>query len=400
MAISVASVPALLRTLYPQKVLREMLYTESRFLARVKKSTDFTGNNKSITVKYAGCNGRSHTFATAQANRTGPLATAFTITRSKDYMSQALEYEFIKACKSDKGAFVDGVTDVSKSIMNVLTKSLARSVMGDGLAKIGQITAGSDVTTATITLTNPADAIYFEKGLKVVASAAGATARGSAGTVLSVDRNLGTVTLTAHWDDATGAVAGDFIIVEGDITLGMPGVAAWVPSSAPSSALFYGVDRTADSRLSGIIFDGTGKMLNEAIKKGVARQLRENVIPTDIFVSPTTFCNLALELEDKVIYQDVKAVDVEMGINSIKLMTPAGAVSVISDLYVPNDKVYSLRMADWELHGLGEMPEFHDGGDLDRIPTEAAYEIRAGWMGALACELPGAQMVINIDAQV
>ena len=394
---------AVLKTLYPQKVIKEMAYKDAPFLALVKKEEMFTGPNKAVVVKYASSNGRSATISTAIANKSGPAAKQFLITRSKDYLAESLDREFIRATSNDQGSFVRGVKSVVDGMLYSLNRSLARQLYSDGLCKLGQISAGSNLGSDTITLADISKIVNFEVGMKVVCSAAGATARGGTGTIKSIDRGTGTLTLTSStWTSVTSGQAGDFIHQEGDLTLGMPGLASWVPTSAPSSESFYGIDRTVDSRLYGVAFSGAGMLIKEALQKGVARQMREGARPTNIFMNPVAFTNLAVELGNEVVYETIKAIDVDLGIESIKLHTPAGTVNVVSDINCDSNLVYSLQMDDWEFSSLDPAPTLFDtdvNNGMIREASTDSYEVRAGYYGALSCERPGHQLVITLDTQ-
>lgn len=102
-----------------------------------------------------------------------------------------------------------------------------------------------------ITLAQVEDISKFEVG-QTLQARSGGTARifatgVSSALVIAVDRDAGTVTVDADNSGNTDTiVAGDTMNVAGDYNAKVTGLAGWIPSSAPSSSLFFGVDRTVD----------------------------------------------------------------------------------------------------------------------------------------------------------
>jgi hypothetical protein len=81
MALNLTNFAPMLKTLYPKKRIENMVYADRPLLAWLPKSEGFFGENKKVPLIYGNPNGRSATFATAQANKTNTSSVAFLVTR-------------------------------------------------------------------------------------------------------------------------------------------------------------------------------------------------------------------------------------------------------------------------------------------------------------------------------
>ena len=194
------------------------------------------------------------------------------------------------------------------------------------------------------------------------------------------------------------ADAGDYIIAEGDdYATGssykkVRGLEAWCPASAPGATAFFGVDRTADvTRLGGNRFDGSALPIEEALIGGAARVAREGGRPDHCFVDFATFSNLEKALGSKVVYDEAKARDVDIGFAAISLRGPRGTIKIIPDQNCQPNVAWMLQLDTWSLNTLGEAPMFldFDGNRMLRESGDDAYEIRLGYYGNVACNAPG-----------
>lgn len=239
--------------------------------------------------------GTSAAFATAQANKTNSQLKDFVLTRRSFYSLASISNEVLEASKGNSNAFMEAATTEIDGAIQSATRQLAIALYGTGSGSIGQV-ANSSFATPTLQLSNVEDVTNFEVGMKLQTSASngGGSVRAGTLTIIGVDRDAGTVTMSGNLSAGIAAIAqNDYIVVEGNYDALVSGVRAWVPDSAPTSSPFFGVDRTADStRLGGIRFDGSAMPIEEALIAAASRVAREGGKPTHCFMNYTEYADL------------------------------------------------------------------------------------------------------------
>jgi len=399
--LDVGTVTEALKEHYKPLRVQNMVYKDNPLLAMMPKYTKFGGENMPIPLLYSNPQRRSATFATGQANTSTSALKQFVLTRAKDYSFASITGESIKATERDSDAFLRYATMEIDGALNSLTRSLAIAMYRDGNGARGQVSVEPSVASdMVVTLKNAEDITNFEVGmvLNIFSALTGGSQRtrdGSNGnfTVDAVDRDAGTLTFTGEAYDSSGTIAADeFIFVQGDRGAMITGLDGWCPSAAPGATAFFGVDRTADvTRLGGNRFDGSALPIEEALIGGAARVAREGGSPDVCLVDFATFSNLEKALGSKVVYDEAKARDVDIGFAAISLRGPRGTIKVVPDQNCQPDVAWMLQLDTWSLNTLGEAPMFLDL-DNNRMLRESAadaYEVRLGYYGNVACNAPG-----------
>ena len=400
MAVSVSStdVKAILKTLWPQSRVENMVYKDHPLLAMLAKDEGFYGENLVLAVRYADTQGRSADFATAQSNAGSFAARKFILTRAKDYQVVSLETEAILASEKDKGALIKVLDTEMTSGMNNISKSLATAVYRGQSGALAQ-TASDPGTGTTIALANINDVTSFEVGMKIVfaATKTGALRAGGSRTISAVDRDTGAIEVSAAIDAAVGS--GDYIFAEGDAAnnTGVPkkvsGMDDWLPSAAPTVGggdSFFGVDRSVDpTRLAGLRFDASGLNPEEAVVAALSRQAREGGSPSHLFLNHLDFRNVEISLGSKVVYEPMQVGGI--GFNGLKVIGPKGPVRVFAGQDCPHGTGFSLDMSTWKLYSLKKCPQVIDldGNELRREAAADRFEARIAYWAQLGCVAPG-----------
>lgn len=400
MAVTVTStdMKAILKTLWPQSRVENLVYKKHPLLAMLPKDEGFYGENMVLAVRFADTQGRSATFSTAQANATAFQARKFVLTRAKDYQVITLETEAILASKKDKGALIKALDTEMQSGMNNISKSLATALYRGQSGAIGNL-ASDPGTGTTLALANINDVTSFEVGMKIVfaATATGALRAGGARTISAVNRDSGAIEVSAAMDAAVGS--GDFIIAEGDAAGGsgsgnkVSGLADWLPSAAPTVGggdSFFGVDRSVDpTRLAGLRVDASGLNPEEALVTSLSRLAREGGDPSHLFLNHADFRNVEIALGSKVQYEMMSVGGI--GFNGLKVIGPNGPVKVVADQDCPQGVGYVLDMSCWKLYSLEKCPQVIDldGNELRREASADRFESRIAYWAQLGCEAPG-----------
>lgn len=403
---TITTFDAMLKEYYTNERVENQVYADNPFLALVPKSEKFPGKNLPIPIVFANPQSRSATFSQAQTLSTSSYSQSksFDLTRVKDFGIITIDTETIEASEDDDGSFLEAKTTEIDGIINSLTRSLAIGLFRKGWGKIG--TVGSS-TGSTVTLSPISDAHNFEKGMVVVFSSSedAATLRdsGDSLTVDGVNRSTGVVTFTAAVSGISGLADGDSIFVKGDredsatpTRLKVAGLEDWAPASAPSSTAFFGVDRTSDTRLYGVSYNGASDDIEDALIQGASNSAALGYKIDHFFLSFTKYAELEKNMQDNVRYVDLKGPG-EIGFRGIMLNGPRGPIKVIADQNCPSNRAFGVQMNMLKLYTIGKAIRCISGDGLQmlRQASDDGVEVRYGFKGNLGCKAPAA--IVNVQ---
>lgn len=368
-----------------------------------------------VPTVYGTPQGRSATFANAQNNQTAPALASFFVYRVSNYQLVSITNELLEATKDQAGAFVDEAKlNVDTGFRN-LSNDLAASLFASGTGSRGQV--GSTVTggtpTVTITLSNSAQVTQFEVGMVLLASTTltdGSAPSADFVTITGVNRPAGIITGVSSTATSAGLsapwiAAGTFLYIQGDVPAGgttntgtalkISGLSAWLPAAAVGGTdSFWGVNRSADSRLQGVFYNGTAQPVEEALIDACSLTAQEGGQPDYCFTNFSTWAALEKSLGSKVQYVDVHHQEADIAFAGIKIHAPYGPVTVIPDRSCQAKTAYLLQMDTWKLRSLGASPHILQYGEYEglqglRVGNSDAIEIRLGFYGNLICNAPG-----------
>lgn len=391
MAVTVSNSAYILKTLYPNKRVENLVYQDHPLLAMMPKNEEFYGENLVIPVRYADTQGRSSTFADAQSGIGAHAGKKFVLTRSADYALFSLTTEAIKASKNDRGAFIKNLDTEVESALNNFAKSTAQQAYGDGSGAVGR----GSISGSTCTLANINDIVNIEVGMRLAASDTSTGALRDSGaviTVVTVDRDAGTFTFSGS---ISGFTANDYLFPKGDAAnngsiVRMSGLLAWIPTSAPGATSFFGVDRTADvTRLGGMRIDVSGLNPEEGLITALSKQAREGARPSHAFTNHLDFRNIEIAMGAKVTTKYAQVG--EIGFTGVEVIGPKGPVMLHADQDAPSGRLFSLQLNTWTMYTLEKYPQIldEDGSRLSREASADRWEGRIGGWGNFACRAPG-----------
>jgi len=399
-AVNNTTFAAALKRMYPANRIRDIVFKDNPFWALLPKADDFYGASISVPFSYGDPMNRSASFSQAQTNSTtaagaGKYEAWLVSTLKSDYAIGTVSSEIIERSAKDPAAFARAVDSTMKKSINNLKRSLNKSLWRTSTGNIATVTAG---TSSPITVSK-ADAHNLEVGMIINAvsdDTGSGTVRSGDGTITAINRSTGVVTYTGT---ITSLAVGDLLHVKGDYNAKLAGVAMWIPTTAPTSASFFGVDRSADTtRMGGIRVTASGAPIEEAIQSCLAECGLNEASPDYAFFNPLDLSTLALAMGSKVERESISVGGV--GFTAIKIASPCanGVVKALPDANVPQGKVYFLQMDTWKFHHLGEVPKviMHDGQQMLRQGTDDGIEFRLVYRGELVCDAPGYNAVLSL----
>lgn len=386
----------MLKRLYPDGLPENVASRDRVLFTKVKKVKDFQGESIDCPIIYANPGGRSHTVANvytaASTQNTPGKYTKFVLTRAENFASVLIGSHVLHASNSDRGAFVRARKTEVDGMLDEMGHSLSIELYGDGNCVRGR---RSSASTNVITLVSPDDVKNFRVGMTVEAgpNADGSSLRSGSTTVAGVDEDSGTVTLTSA-AAITSFADSDYLFEKGDSgALGIKGLSAWLPLTAPGSTSFFGVDRSVDTtRLGGVRYDGAtlGSTIEESIMHVAERVRRVGGKPDVVMINPVNFTTLSKSLSAKIEYEGGGGSAV-IGFETIKIATSAGILTVYPDPDCPIDRFYVLTMKTWTLHYMGPgCPHIvdDDGQMAVRVDGADSIAVRGRFYGQLGCVAP------------
>ena len=402
--LDLTAMNAALKELYEGQVIENMVYKNNPFLAMVKKDTEFGGKYLPVPIIIGASQGRSATFTNAQTNQSAVVVDSFLLKRKSDYSIATIDNETMLASATDKMSFLNGSKLFIDGAIRSIKLSLASSLFRSGTGSIGQI---STIVAGVITLVDRAQVVQFElnQTLQADATDGGVAPHAAVGYIVAVDRSAGTITVSGTMGGVAGSPAAwapaDYLLVQGDLNKKINGLAAWIPTVAPTAGdNFFGVDRSVDVvRLAGNRFDGSAMSIEEALIDAQS-QAAENGATLDYgIMNYASYSALEKSLGSKVQYVDVKSGDI--GFRGITINGAEGTINIFPDRNCPAKTCYLLQMDTWTLHSLGEAPQilkYGDGLEVLRIGNADAGEVRVGYYANLACNAPGWNSVVTLGA--
>lgn len=401
-ALDVTSASAALKVYYSDQRVTEMLYKDNPLYALIPKHKDFYGKLYPLPMRVTNPQGRANTFANAQSQKVASVYKDFELTRKTDYALASISSEAIMASETNPGSFLRLATAEIDGALMSLKRSLAWAIYGDGSGSLGAVSGSiSSANPAVVTLSNAEDIVKFEVGMTVEIRS-GATVRNLATATTSaqisnVDRDAGTFTLPVDNSGNTDTVvANDTVNVVGDYNAKLSGLGAWIPATAPTSTLFFNVDRSVDAtRLGGVRVTCTGKPQDESWIDAARRLGREGGAPDYGVVGFSKYATLEKTLGSRVTFEDVDVAGI--GFRGIKVSGPNKPFTILPDRDCPDAYGYLLTMDTLGLYSLKEpvMLLDLDGNRMLRESTADQYEVRAASYSQLGCTFPGANAVLR-----
>lgn len=397
-----------LKQIYRDKYVRKLTFTRRPLFGLLPKFEGFGGRNMPIVLQYGNPQGRSATFATAQTNRTQILVEDFLLTRVNNYAVSTIDGDTIAATKQDDYAFLSALKLKIDTTMASLADDIEVSLFRSSQGHRGQIAAPSVANPMVLTLQQIEQITCYEVGMILIAddTATGASPRATPATVTVVSVNRSAGSITSAYDNSGGATnwaASDYLFVQGDESLKTSGLIDWLPDSAPAATLFFGVDRTPDSRLYGISHSGTLDTMEDAAIDAQSKSAVQGGMCDLYMVHHAQVRRMNKELGAKKEYSETNAVGADgmpanVGYRSLIIQGDEGPIAVVAANKCQPNRGWMLQRDTLSLNTL-EAPIqtlMDDGLKILRQASADGYEVRMAFRGNFACNAP----IWNVNVQL
>lgn len=358
--------------------------------------------------------GGSSTFSVAITNAVNNVSSYknFNVTRKSHYRISKVDNQAIEATATgDEDAFESAFDEFDNGIEaegNYINFRFFRTTHGE----LGQGDGAWTVGTAVLVFADQSSMWGLRAGEVMKASATlGSALRAGSITILSVSRLTSTCTLTAAATAGIAAIVNtDFLYLDGDGSnagtgLAASGLADWVPDAAPTSTLFYNVDRTTESDyLGGIRISGTdGRSISNLLVDAAAAVDNIGGDPDVVWMNATTFGTLAKQLEGKWVITSAVGYDgkklANIGYSGFKVNFNGRDLTIYTDRCCPVKRIYVLTWSTWCMFSAGPAPNFLQkrAGSIIKVSEgNDGYEARIGEYYNFSCKAPGFNCVITL----
>jgi hypothetical protein len=408
----------LVRELWPDEALIEEVILKDSLLGAISKDTNYEYAVKHFPLGWGGSQGIGRNAADAKRFKSNTKSQEFQVSTKEMYEFLSLEGKLLRAARAKGGGkgkalLVDPVTREGERALANMRLRFSKSLHGDGVGVLGRISGGSNVATATITLTDGNDLKNFPVDTPLMVESTGAlggTPLTGEGRVLRVGTyDSPTVTLTvdgtntAVWSDVfPGIAAGDRLYLVGTYSDDfIYGLDAFNPAHTGTPGTFLTCNRDLNPTLfAGHVMDGSTLTCLQRVKRA-ARILYDYGEEPDIYiVSTRTFEKFEAEAESKMRLDKVPAASVgkyNFGVNydAYVVQGPAGPIKIMTSVFMPDNVERCGKLSTLELGSIGNLVGWDVGNGPQNMRTEDATdsrELRAVSDPAFVNKHPGAWM--------
>lgn len=403
-----------LKNLYTRDYIDDAVYDDQPLFSLMEQNTEMQAGGRRW-VQPIGIElpqGRSHTWAKSKANSTGRKGVAFEFDYFDDFQTYLIDRKTILRCQGagDK-AFFDAEADGIDLAMKNLVRSFCVDLFRNGSGARGRVRAidvpNKTITLGTSTLADAGSVTNFAVGMTLTAALAETTGPERSGAIpimviTAIDEDGGTFVVD---NLITGLLVDDWLFNEGDRNLAMPGLAAWIPDTAPvlATPAFGTVQRHINVvRLAGSRLNAKNLTVTEATRKLMTKIDRAGGKSDLLVLNPTFYEQLTLEIASRgtVNYVDVPSQKPNILLEGFTIQGPKKKVTVISDFNCPEQRGYLLKRDDWFIAALGrKLPDIWDlnGNFMFWDVGSPGYEVRMDYYAVPICKDPRNQGVLKFD---
>lgn len=365
----------------------------SRFpvLDELEKITDFDQEDYKFAIETEGPQGLGPSVPAAQAAAAQSKFYGAVITRKTRFGIVRIKGEAMRtATKKNDAALVDLWQHELDGIEVTVLKSLEIDSMGNGSGVLGTIASGQGTATITLTVAEDVNNLSVGKRIQLVSDTTlSPTARAGYGTITSLNRSTGTVTLAANWTDTfVGAAAGDSIIdadmaaVAGENTA-PAGMRKWL-EGGNTPGTWKGLPRNDDPvRLASQTTDLTGLPMAESIIDLESLIQTQGHEPTlKLICNPRDMRQVKKTLYGKVAFAGGGGRPT-IGFEGADWQGNNGKIPTLQSPFCPKGNVFLKRMDKFAMVSAGPAPRpMHFGSEqMITLQTDDAVETRIGYHG-------------------
>jgi hypothetical protein len=380
----------LVREIWPDEALIEEIIEEEPLLGMCAKDTTWGHEVRHWPLRWGANQGIGRTAADAKRLKSSYTSAEFQHGTREMFSFLSLEGKLLRTWEytKKKALLVDPVTTAGELAIDRMRRKFSKAIHGNGVGIIGQITAGSNVSSDTISLTDSNDLKNFEEDVTIQWEGTGATG-GTVSTEEAAIVSIGTedsptLTLSDDWDVLfPGITAGDYLVYTGtyddDFIYGLD---AYLPSHTGTPGTFLTCNRNRNPGfLAGRCMTGTNMPVYQRIKQAARKLVDAGEKPDLYLLSTRNFEKLEFEFDNKLVMHKEPAADVgkyKMGVNyqGVVVQGPRGPIKVMPSMWMPDSVERCGRLDSVVMGSIGPLVHWDSDNGPKDLRTEDATDNR------------------------
>ncbi len=405
----------LVRELWPDEALIEEVIEEEPLLGMAEKDTTWTHEVRHWPLRWGANQGIGRTAATAKRLKSTYTGTSFQYGTREIFSFLSLEGKLLRTAKYSSGKqralLVDPVKISGELAIDRMRRKLSKAVHGNGVGVIGQITAGSNVATNTVTLTLANDLKNFEGDVAVQwerTGITGGTISAEEGRIYSIGtEDSPTLTLESPWSTVfPGIAASDFLYYtetyDNDFVIGLDG---FLPLHTGSPGTFLSALRNLNPGFcAGRCMSGVGMQAYQRIKTAARKLVDAGEKPDLYLMSTRNFEKFEFEMDNKLTMMKAPAADVgkyKLGVEygGCVIQGPRGPIKVMPSHWMPDNVERLGRLDSVTIGSIGPLVHWDEDNGPGDLRTEDATdnrELRAVGDPGILVKRPSAWMRVAL----
>lgn len=381
---------------YPDGLMPAMI-KEMPFFGAVKKRTNFNAvDGEYLAWQLSSGPGVGTTFTNAQTNKGALSIKRPLITRSTEYAVGSISHELLICSKSNEAALASAYVTVVDGLMYGVRKDLGTKMYGNGGGSLFRCSAVSGSSTPwTITIPRTA-----AKLIQVGSILQRAITDGTSGAVVAGNYSVSSIGPTPGSQTTYNVVvatnsgtpgtpnADDYWFRDGDFGVGIKGIGAWNPITAPTSGdSFFGVDRSVCvDYMAGTRYSASSGTYEQTLIQASARAADMGARQDFGVLNPIDWAQLSQEMGSKRIADNSVPAQLGgkrsagFGYDALGIMTGSGLVKLIADPFCPQGSAWLGKLDTAAIWSVGDAVGILDldGNTMLRETNADASEIRVG----------------------
>lgn len=400
-----ASEVNLLKRIWPEDVEFEF-QQECAFWNWVEKTAEGFGDQYVQTNPYYAPNNGSHGFTEALEEQTLGSHEKFLTEDRNAYVIGSIESKLLKRAATKKGAIKPILEIETKKALESWNVMMRRDIWRNKGGARGQISTGSTVASANLTLADPNDINLFHKGMRLQAAStdgtSGSLLPGSA-VISAINRRTATITTAGgNWStQITGLATSHYLFRYGDFGVAFDGVLAWVPTSDSGlGTTFNNVTRSNDAEaLAGFRYaDKAGKDIATIILNAAAYMHKHGGRCDTLWLNSQRWAELGTQLQSQGRYAPAQSSIGKVAFDTFQILGINGPIKVMSDAYCPYAYGLLTRKPAWKFHTIGDFPHMEKfAGETYFIEQSSdGKQYRLKGYGNLVCHRPIDNCIVTL----
>jgi len=371
----------------------------SALLAQIEKNSEnVVGKEIRMALRYGrvgGIGNRSDdgTLPTPQARQTKQA-----VWNTKNIFARfRLTDKTIEASKNNVGAFANMLEQEISDCETDARLDLSRQVIGEGDGVIATVSSQEAYSDNVLTV-NVDTTMYLAEGMLVDIKESDGTQRSEhveEKKILSIESDT-QFKMEAGGDPST--VDTDIVTIAGNAyndsglkSYELTGVQAVVATGGT----LYGIDRTDNLWLNGIVDNVDGQISEVGIQKNIDDVEVGSGSETN-FLLGSKGVGRAYQNLQTAMKQHVNTLELKGGWTAMSYTGGQKEIALVTDKYVPEGKLFGLDLNDWMMAQMADWNWLdRDGGMLSRVADRAAWEASLVKYCDIACQRPRGQFVME-----